>query len=429
MSRIRVMLLCALALGLGWAVRGHFGHEWGASWAGAIGALALVAAVNREDWLRRTPVLAALGAVGWGTGGMMSYGIVIGYCRGNDFGNVAYGYAMLAVIGGLYGFIGGGFLGLGLETTDEKKPDWAALLTQMVAGAYLTWGLLIYQMEWFMTPPRSELWAACLGAAIALAWYLQRTGFHRALRVAAYAALGGGFGFSVGNFFQTMAAIGGTSYNWWNVMEFTLGFCGGLGMIYAVLTSDWPEGARPSRAANWLALTFVAIGIPVTNLFHGFTTERLTRLAESLGRTDTADFVSSQFTIVWGVFAMFAAIQIVAWRLTRHGERTNTANVAGILLFACAVSYVLFGYIKNGIFFRPLSFSHSDTAYTPIVLAMLALWFPGRNTTAPLPHAPAHCECWKRWCALCLGLLTIIAIITYVSINAHEGLGGFHERF
>ncbi|NIA16460.1 MAG: hypothetical protein GWP08_20565 [Nitrospiraceae bacterium] len=429
MSRVRVMLLCALALGLGWAVRGHFGHEWGASWAGAVGALALVAAVNRKDWLRRTPVLAALGAAGWATGGMMSYGIVIGYCRGNDFANVAYGYAMLAVIGGLYGFIGGGLLGLGLETTDEKKPAWAALLTQMVAGAYLAWGLLIYQMEWFMTPPRSELWAACLGASIALAWYLRRTGFHRALRVAGYAALGGGFGFSVGNFFQTLGAAGGFAYNWWNVMEFTLGFCGGLGMIYAVLTSDWPECARPSKAANWLALVFVAIAIPVTNLFHAFTNESLTKLAEGLGKADPAQFVNGQFMLVWGIVAVFAAIPLIAWRLTRHGERANAANVAGILLFACAVSYVIFGYVKNGIFFRPVSFKYSDTAYTPILLAMLALWFPGRNQTAPLPHAPAHRECWKHWCMLWLGLLAVIAVITYISINAHEGLGGFHERF
>ena len=170
MTKKYLLLFTALALGLGWAIRGHFGHEWGAAWAGAMGALAIILAFGRHDWVRNAPTLAALGGIGWAIGGIMSYGIVIGYCRGNDFLNVAYGYSMLAVIGGLYGFLGGGFFGLGLESTDDKKPNWAALIAQMVAGAYLAWGFLIYQLEWFMTPPRSELWAACLGAAAALAW-------------------------------------------------------------------------------------------------------------------------------------------------------------------------------------------------------------------------------------------------------------------
>ena len=56
-------LFVALFLGLGWAIRGHFGHEWGAAWAGGIAALATVVAAKRTDWLRRLPVLAALGAL------------------------------------------------------------------------------------------------------------------------------------------------------------------------------------------------------------------------------------------------------------------------------------------------------------------------------------------------------------------------------
>ncbi len=113
----------------------------------------------------------------------------------------------------------------------------------MVAGGCLFWGIIIYQLEWLMTPPRSEAWGLCAGAAIALAWYTWQEGFHRALRVAAYSGLGGGFGFSIGNFFQTAGTISGVSYNWWDVMEFTLGFCGGLGMAYAVSTTRWPQAA------------------------------------------------------------------------------------------------------------------------------------------------------------------------------------------
>jgi len=185
------VLFVALALGLGWAIRGHFGHEWGASWAGAMAVLAVLLAAKRKDWDARMPVLTVIGGVGWGVGGMMSYGLLVGYCRAPDFGNALYGFAMLGVVGALYGFVGGGMLGLGLETTGEKKPDWPALLTQMITAGLFFWSVLIPQFEWKMTPPRSELWAACLGVSVALAWYLYRHGFHRALRVAGYSALGG----------------------------------------------------------------------------------------------------------------------------------------------------------------------------------------------------------------------------------------------
>ena len=146
-SKKNIMWVTALVLGLGWAIRGHFGHEWGAAWAGAMAASALLFASKRKDWAQRAPVLIFLGAIGWAVGGMSSYGIVVGYCRGVEFFNVYYGYAMLAVIGGLYGFIGGGFFGLGLETTEKNKPNWATLLTEMVAGAWISWGFIIYQLN------------------------------------------------------------------------------------------------------------------------------------------------------------------------------------------------------------------------------------------------------------------------------------------
>jgi len=88
------LVFVAIVLGLGWAMRGHFGHEWGASWAGAMGALAVLLVSGRKDWIQRAPVLTALGAIGWAVGGMMSYGIVIGYCRSLSFPNALYGYAI-----------------------------------------------------------------------------------------------------------------------------------------------------------------------------------------------------------------------------------------------------------------------------------------------------------------------------------------------
>ncbi|MBN1559890.1 hypothetical protein JW998_06540, partial [candidate division KSB1 bacterium] len=78
MNKRTAILFVALALGLAWAIRGHFGHEYGAAWAGAIAGMAVIVAARRDDWASRLPVLSSLAAIGWGAGGMMSYGIIVG---------------------------------------------------------------------------------------------------------------------------------------------------------------------------------------------------------------------------------------------------------------------------------------------------------------------------------------------------------------
>jgi hypothetical protein len=374
MKTIPAMLFTALILGLTWAVRGHFGHEWGAAWAGATGALAVLVASGRIDWFRRLPTLAALGALGWGVGGMMSYGIVIGYCRADTFLNSLYGYAMLAVIGGLYGFIGGGFLGLGLETSDQKKPNWFVLISGMVTGGCLFWGLIIYQLEWLMTPPRSEAWALCAGAAIALACYLYQEGFPGALRTAAYTGLGSGFGFAVGNFFQTVGSISGVSYNWWNVMEFTLGFCGGLGMAYAVSTTCWPAATKPSRIANWIALVFVTLFLPWSNYVNAFESEKLLGLAKGLAIEDAAQFVSTQQTLGLGILFAVAIGACIYWSWHEKRDDKSLPRLGSFVLFAYTLYYVVYGFIVKGFFYRGLSIASSDTMYLPLLFLAAVLW-------------------------------------------------------
>src|SRR5665213_53131 len=118
---IRKMLPVALALGTAWAARGQIGHEYGAAWAGAIGVLAVICLSGRNDWYARLPAIVALGSISWGISGVISYGAVVAYGQAGDYLNVSYGLMMLVVIGGLYGFLGGGITGLALESSSEKK--------------------------------------------------------------------------------------------------------------------------------------------------------------------------------------------------------------------------------------------------------------------------------------------------------------------
>lgn len=438
MSKAIAILFVSLTLGLGWAIRGHFGHEWGAAWAGVMAGLAVVAISRRSDWTGRAPVVGALAGVGWAVGGMMSYGRVVGFCRGSCFLDVYYGLLMLAVIGGLYGLIGGGFLGLALETSERRKPDWAALITQMVAAAMLAWGLLIYQLEWLMTPPRSELWAACLGAGVALAWYCHRGGFHPAFRTAIYSALGAGFGFAFGNFLQTLGTVSGISINWWNVMEFTLGACGGLGMAYAVFTRPWPTCSPSSAASNGLALLFVLLAIPATNIQQAFDREKLVEMAQRIGVAEANGFATYHIQAACAATLVALLVGSAAWRFTRRAQQCHSPIHSWILLLIVTVLYIVFSHLRKGVLAVGFDSQPEQVAYWVVFVVTVFVYFVSRMG-APQPAVlqepeegtslPAVLESGRHYLFL-FGLLVVICgLLAWISINSHEGLPGAHSRF
>ena len=103
----RMLLLCGLSLSIGWGVRGNFGHQYGAMIPGALAAMAAVLLSGREDWWRRIAYFAMFGALGWSFGGSISYMWVIGYTHSGHFPSQVYGFACLALIGFLWGALGG----------------------------------------------------------------------------------------------------------------------------------------------------------------------------------------------------------------------------------------------------------------------------------------------------------------------------------
>ncbi|HUV13833.1 MAG TPA: hypothetical protein VMY18_09310 [Acidobacteriota bacterium] len=428
MKRKTALFFVALAFGLAWAIRGHFGHEYGAAWAGAIAGLAVVAAARRRDWASRLTVLATLAGIGWGVGGMMSYGIVVGYGRGVEFGNVFYGLSMLGVVGALYGFIGGGLFGLGLESTDEQKPEWASLLAEMIAGGLLAWWVIIAQFGWKMTPPRSELWAACLGASVALAWFLQRNGYTNALRVAGYAALGAGFGFGFGNFLQTVGTVSGFDFNWWNVMEFSLGSFGGLGMAYGVLTREWSQSVAPSRTANWMAFFFLLLGLPLINVFQAMKVEKFLQAAERLGIENGSAFANLQINITYLVTALFFAVALLVH--TRYSSRPDKLNASysPIIFFLYVLFYLAFSHIIESVFVRGQAFQLNQVLYWLVLIVLFLLWFSNRREKSH-PFVVTSPESGVRWVFLIGLALSILAMCTLISITIHKGLPGYHERF
>ena len=418
------IIIVGMALGTAWAIRGQFGHEHGAAWAGGIGVLAILSLSRRADWFKRMPAIAALGAIGWGVGGMMSYGMVVGYGRGTDFGNVYYGLLMLFVIGALYGFIGGGAFGLALESSEQKKPKWASLITQMVAGGYLLWGILIYQLEWHMTPPRSELWAACLGAAFALGWYLYRNNFHHALRVALFSALGAGFGFAFGNFLQVMGNTTGMAFNWWNVMEYSLGFFGGAGMAYAVFSRQWPTSVAPDKWANLLGFVFLTLFLPITNVVQAFDMERMINMTENAGVSQPETFAPQLF---WGsmlLCVLYFIVIFVIYRKKAGAAFSADYALTNGFLFSYLILYIILSNLITGIFF---GIHHPNQYLYWVNLAVIMLYI--RLNKQEVMDYEVHPEQWKTWGRLIGSVFIILALLALIAINSHGEMPGAQVRF
>lgn len=405
------LLPVAMALGTGWAVRGRFGHEQGAAWAGAIGALALILVAGRRDWYDRAFKIVMAGAFGWGISGVMSYGMIVGYGRATDFVNVYYGLLMLFVLGVLYGFLGGGLLGLALADNREKKVQWASVLTEMIAIGLLTYGVLINQLEWFMTPPRSEMWAACLGAGIALAWYIIRNGHSNVMRVAVWSALGGGFGFAFGNFLQVMGQASGIDFNFWNVMEYSIGFFGGAGMSYGTFTAEWPvTNVKPTRQANLIPIFFVALFVPFVVWDQSFVVSRF-------------DFiVNSPATINLFQWLAIAAILFVAvwaiYRNTRPDQENARGRVREFFMLYFGL-YIFLSFLITGVLVHPLE----QYLYILNFIVILML----------MPRMPASFQMRDdnplRWAKVTVFVVGALALLAFIAMNSHEVMPGSQVRF
>ncbi len=406
------ILMVAMALGTAWAIRGKFGHEQGAAWAGGIGAISVVLVAKRRDWYNNVFKIALAAAVGWGLSGMISYGQIVGYGRGVDFGNVYYGLLMLFVIGVLYGFLGGGLFGLALADSKDFKVTWAPLIAQMLAFALLMYGLLINQLEWLMTPPRSELWAACLGASIALAWYVMRNRLQGVLKVAIWSALGAGIGFAFGNFLQVLGAGSSLPINFWNVMEYSIGFFGGLGMAYGTLTSSWPVSSdHANKYANLFPILFLVVFIPFVIWDQSFVAGKLKFILQ-LGGNEETIFLFQSIALI----SILLCVVIIMGKYYRSQYDFNAVRSIFLLYLGL---YTFLSFLLTGIYTHPI-----EQYLYLINIALIVLVLPGlQNNFEVKEESPG------LWIIATVVSVVFIAVFAFIAIQSHGQLGGSQIRF
>jgi hypothetical protein len=266
------VLLVALATSLGWGLRGEWGHWWGATVPGAFCGMSIWLASGLSPNAWQMIVYGATLAVSLSLGGTLSYGIIVGYVKGEHDRPPAFGVFGLFLVGGLWGFFGG--TGLGLLLTDSSYDLVALALWALLAalGAYLSYKLLVLGLDLHLSPPRSDAWAAVLGGAVATTLFFTLVREDPVvLRTALLGWLGFGGGFSVGGLIHRYFALRGSGVDSWKFMEHSVGFWGGLSLGVAALSIGEPVPAIQAPAAALMAAALVLFWlVPYMNITNNF---------------------------------------------------------------------------------------------------------------------------------------------------------------
>lgn len=255
------VVFAAMAGGMGWGIRGQYGHETGAMIVGLLVSLVLVCLFCRNApslWIARA---VALGTVAIGFGGTMTYGQTVGLTHdGPLVGNweaLRWGMFGLSIKGAIWIGFAGAFLGMGLGGIRYRSLELLLLMFGLLIAYYLGTSLLnapfdpankllpaiYFSDHWYWEPeinvkPRLESWGGlllALAVAIAYAGWRRKDGL--AWRLGLWGILGGGIGFPAGQSLQAFFIWSRESfeewpmkffsshmtYNTWNMMECTYG--------------------------------------------------------------------------------------------------------------------------------------------------------------------------------------------------------------
>ena len=269
---VQLVLFPALAMCLGWGIRGQFGGETGAMVPGALVglALALLSGCRGKDALR----LAAVATFACSLGGMMTYGQTIGLVQNPVQGQYPpptywWGLLGLAVKGGVWIGITGAFLAI--AASDRYRPRELVFLLLGLLGLFVVGVYLLNRPHhppdalppiYFSDPrsakPRVEWWGGLWFALLGLMVYMGAVKKHRqGVAMALWGVLAGAIGFSFGEVLQAWGThqkpFGEAVHrwlDWWKVMEMTFGFVAGAGLGIGWKVTGLSREAPP-RIVHW----------------------------------------------------------------------------------------------------------------------------------------------------------------------------------
>jgi hypothetical protein len=261
------LILTAAAGGMGWGIRGQYGHETGAMMAGLLVALVIGLLFCQRQSSLFAARLAALTAIGIGFGGSMTYGQTVGLTHDAELvGNWAalrWGLLGLAIKGGIWIGLAGMLMGMALGGKRYRALEILLLFIVLFGLCFV--GLyalnepfdpankqlpkIYFSDDWYWEPdkadlePRRERWGGLLLALAGLWFYvaaIKRDSIARNLGL--FGIVFGALGFAGGQCVQAYHSWNLADFqqgwlgriepymNWWNTMETLFGAIMGLGL-------------------------------------------------------------------------------------------------------------------------------------------------------------------------------------------------------
>jgi hypothetical protein len=432
-ERALFLLLPAIAMSLGWGLRGTIGGgQIGAMIPGAIVSLCLC---HLLGWSRSVGIAAAFGAVGVGLGGQETYGQTIGFLRSGP--TVPWGLLGLTIKGAQWGLAGGVFVGLGLMLEKYRRREIAVGLVLLILGTALA-NTFIDQPKLLyfsnrLDKPREEVWAGLTAGALCLVGWLAILRRERvSIAFAGWGLVAGGLGFGLGGVFIATGFVLPLPYkhwSWWKVMEFTFGLLFGLGLGVAgyrsrgalrrqhaeapaqrpdalagvSATGQFLAGLALAAGGLWLQFTvpyraiFTLVGagligaalvsdmlawhVALSMTIIGFCRDFLN---ESVKRT----WIEPEYAGWGGVLIVAVGVVALVWRAGRRGRLDVPCALLGMTWLSTA-----FGLIKmtaaagNEMYFVPTVFVLEAVVTTLLVLSVTRRRAGGMRAETTLPQA------------------------------------------
>lgn len=432
-DRLLRALFVALAVGLGWGIRGDFGGFDGAMYPAACLGLAFAYVSGQPAMFLRMPVLGALSCVFVGMGGMMSYGVLHGYAKADTVVNYSYGFLTLFMQGGAWGVFGCAILGLVLEERPPRARQWLGLFALVVAGGLAFQYAVVELIGFQVNPPRGNTSVAFTGGAAVLFAWLAWNRFRYGLRGALFGYIGFGLGMSFGRFLGNATYHLPWAVNHWNVMEVSAGFFGGLIFAWGMLgkAAPLPPAGKGVRFRDALCMNLVLVYVPMVHLITRARPDR--RLAEWGERLAQYGYEQPEALAlqVYAWTAMAASLGIIAapaW-LAMHSRRNFAFTAFPVL--ALSFIMLLFQNLTALYFHYPPRENYINMHFVFwILFGLMVVYVIARGRHDPIvePESRMLRVPWKRWSAAALGVYLFI-IVASAWVNDEKTMASANMRF